>query len=102
MEEKMEALHKNNTWQLAPQPQGKKVVGCHWVFIVKHNADGSVNQYKAQLVAQGFTQTYWIDYDKTFAPVANMNTIMFYYHLRLDVIGLFDSSMSRMHSFMLS
>jgi len=75
MEEEMEALQKNNTWQLVSPPQGKRAVGCRWVFTVKHNADGSVNRYKARLVAQGFTQTYGIDYDETFAPVAKMNTI---------------------------
>ena len=75
MEEEMEALQKNNTWQLVPPPQGKKVVGCRWVFTMKHNADRSVNRYKARLVAKGFTQTYGIDYDENFAPVAKMNTI---------------------------
>lgn len=30
---------------------------------------------KARLVVQGFTQTYVIDYDKTFAPITKMNTV---------------------------
>ncbi|PRQ19007.1 putative RNA-directed DNA polymerase [Rosa chinensis] len=75
MEEEMEALQKNNTWKLVPPPQGKKAVGCRWMFTVKHNADGSVNRYKARLVVKGFTQTYGIDYDETFAHVVKMNTI---------------------------
>jgi hypothetical protein len=75
MEEEMEALQKNDTWELVPPPYGKKTVGCRWIFTVKHNADGSVSRYKARLVARGFTQTYGIDYDETFAPVAKMNTI---------------------------
>ena len=28
MEEEMEALQKNNTWELVPPPYGKKTVGC--------------------------------------------------------------------------
>ncbi|XP_050374637.1 uncharacterized protein LOC126792216 [Argentina anserina] len=75
MEEEMEALQKNDTWKLVPSPHGKKVVGCFGVFTVKHNADGSISRYKTRLVAKGFTQTYGINYDETFAHVAKMNTI---------------------------
>lgn len=75
IEEEMEALQKNNTWELIPLPRGKKTVGCWWIFTVKHNATGSVNKYEAQLVAKGFTQTYGVDYDETFAQVSKINTI---------------------------
>ncbi|EOY08714.1 Cysteine-rich RLK (RECEPTOR-like protein kinase) 8, putative [Theobroma cacao] len=75
MIEEMKALVKNETWELVTPPLGKKPVGCKWVFIVKHKADGSVERYKAKLVAKGFTQTYGVDYQETFALVAKMNTI---------------------------
>jgi len=75
MHEEMEALHKNKTWDLVKLPNGKKVVGCKWVLTIKHKADGSVERYKVILVAKGFTQTYGIDYEETFAPVAKMNSI---------------------------
>ena len=42
---------------------------------MKYKADGTVERYKARLVAEGFTQTYGIDYTKTFAPMAKLNTI---------------------------
>jgi len=56
-------------------PNGKKVFGCKWVFTIKHKANGSVERFKAKLVAKGFTQTYGIDYEETFAQVAKMNSI---------------------------
>ncbi|CAN1170240.1 Retrovirus-related Pol polyprotein from transposon TNT 1-94 [Linum perenne] len=75
VQEEMKALVKNDTWTMVDLPPGKSTVGCKWVFTIKCNADGSVERYKARLVARGFTQTYGIDYMETFAPVAKMNSI---------------------------
>ena len=73
--EEMRALKQNNTWSLVELPQGKSIVGCKWVFTVKYKANGSVERHKARLVAKGFTQTYGIDYTKTFAPIAKLNIV---------------------------
>jgi hypothetical protein len=75
MEEEMHALDLNHTWDLIPKPAGTSIVGCHWVFIVKQNPDGTVDHLKARLVAKGFTQTYGLDYTETFSPVAKLNSI---------------------------
>ena len=42
---------------------------------MKYKADGSIERYKARLVANGYTQTYEIDYTETFSPVAKINTV---------------------------
>ena len=42
---------------------------------MKYFSDGQIERYKARLVAQGYSQTYGIDYGETFAPVAKMNII---------------------------
>ena len=42
-------------------PPGKKIVGSKLVFKKKTEADGTVERYKARLVAQGYTQSYGID-----------------------------------------
>ena len=72
MNEEMVALKANDTCELVPLPKGKNAIGCKWVYKVKHNSDGSVSRYKARLVAKGYAQTYGIDYEETFKPVAKM------------------------------
>ena len=69
MMEELEALRKNKTWELAYLPEGKKAITCKWIFTVKQNPEGKIERYKAKLVARGYSHTYGIDYDETFAPV---------------------------------
>jgi len=73
--DEISTLNKNKTWEISKLPPGKKLVGCKWLFTIKHKADGSIERLKACLVAKGFTQSYGIDYQETFAPVAKLNTI---------------------------
>ena len=63
MNEELDVLHKNNTWDMVNLPLSQSVVGCRWVYKIKTKANGSVEQYKARLVAKGFTQEYGIDYE---------------------------------------
>ena len=51
-------------------PAGKNAIGCHWVFTVNVNPDGSIAWLKARLVAKGYAQTYGMDYSDTFSLVA--------------------------------
>ena len=71
----MQAVKKNQTWNLVRLPEGKQAITCKWVFKTKHKSDGSVDKYKATLVAKGFKHKEGIDYQETFAPVAKMITI---------------------------
>ena len=81
MQKEMRALEKNQTWEMVPRPKGVKPVGCRWIFNLKYNADSTLERYKARLVAKGYTQTYKIDYLKSFEPVAKMTTIWIFLSL---------------------
>ena len=75
MKEELDALHKTGTWDLVDLPLGKSAIGCKWIYKIKTRSDGTVDCYKARLVARGFTQEYEIDYEETFAPVARLSSV---------------------------
>ena len=54
-----------------------KPVGYKWVFVRKRNEKNEVLRYKARLVAQGFSQRPWIDYEETYSPVMDAITFRF-------------------------
>lgn len=75
MQEEIDAIEKNKTWELVEKPNDKEAIGVKWVYKVKHNPDGSVQKNKARLVAKGYAQQPGVDYEETFAPVARLDTI---------------------------
>ena len=83
---------------MVPQPFDKSVVRCRWVYKIKINSDGSIEQYKSRLVAKRYSQQYGMDYKKTFATFAKMTTIHIlvvvalvcqWYFAQLDVKNIF-------------
>lgn len=48
---------------------GKRLIGCKWVYKVKFNPDGSVERYKARLMAKGYNQIKCVDFTDSFSPL---------------------------------
>ncbi|CAL8117065.1 unnamed protein product [Prunus armeniaca] len=51
---RVSALESNLTWSLVPLPANKCPIGCKWVYKVKRNSNGSIEHFKALLVAKGY------------------------------------------------
>jgi len=75
MDEELNQIEKNQTWELVPRPKNKNVIGTKWVFHNKLNEDGKVVRNKARLVCKGYVQVEGIDFEETFAPVARLEAI---------------------------
>ena len=75
MKEEFNSLQKNNTWELVDLPPRRKLVKCKWFFKTKFAADGSPLKYKEILVSNGYSQVHGIDYNETFSPMVNMDSI---------------------------
>ncbi|GKB09485.1 retrotransposon protein, putative, ty1-copia subclass [Tanacetum coccineum] len=75
MNAEMQSMKDNQVWCLVDLPPNCKTVRSKWIFKKKTDMDGIVHTYKARLVAKGYTQTYGVDYEETFSPVADIRAI---------------------------
>ena len=75
MSVEIEAIERNQTWELIVLPKGVKPIRVKWVFKTMLNEDGDVEKFKARLVAKGYAQHHGIDYTEVFAPMARLYTI---------------------------
>jgi hypothetical protein len=92
MIEEMDALDKNEAWDIVELPAGRKYVSSKWLFKNKFNAQGKVEKYKARLVAKGYSQVEGIDFGEIFSPVANLTSIRFI----LSIVVAFDLEVEQM------
>lgn len=75
MDEDIETIEKNYTWDLVDLHNDKDVIEPKWVYKTKYKEDGSIQKHKARLVAKGYSKQPRVDFNETFVPVARMETI---------------------------
>lgn len=56
MQDEIDVIEKNQTWELVERPKEKKVIDVKWIYKVKFNSDGTVQRKKVRLVAKGCAQ----------------------------------------------
>ena len=78
MNEELEQIEKNNTWESIPRPNDKNVIGTKWIFKNNLNENGDAIRNKVRLVCKGYSQQEGIGSEENFAPVAKLEAVMMF------------------------
>jgi hypothetical protein len=69
MKEELDAIGQHQVFgDFVELPEGRKASPSHWVYKIKRDGAGNVQQFKARLVCGGNHQIEGIDYQSTYAP----------------------------------
>ena len=69
------SLLENCTWEVVDPPPGVKPIRSQWVFVIKHKSDGTIDRYKARLVADGRRQRPGVDFNEIFSATFKAATL---------------------------
>lgn len=75
MQDEVNALYENQTWDLVPRNEASKVLQGRWVFRVKDATTHSQARFKARYVVKGYEQQYGENFFETFAPTLQKSTL---------------------------
>eukprot|EP00253_Pinus_taeda_P026785 PITA_26785 len=75
MDEELDQIEKNDTWELVPRSHDKNVIGTKRIFKNKLNENGEATRNKERLAYKVYAQQKGIDFEETFAPVARLEAI---------------------------
>ena len=75
MESEHELLRRNQVYKWVVLPPGVRILPCKWLFVIKRKLDGTVDRYKARIVAGGHCQREGIDFKETYAPLAKFASL---------------------------
>ena len=76
MQEEMESLYKNETWELCDLPKGHCALTTKWIYKRKEGIPGVEHaRWKARLVVRGCSPKEGIDFNDVFSPVVRHTSI---------------------------
>ena len=75
MMEEIKNLDDNDVYETVPTPDGVKPISTKPVMRIKLDKNGNIERFKLRIVARGFVQKKGVNYEETFAPVANLESI---------------------------
>ena len=78
MDEELDQIEKNGTWELVLRPKNKNVINTKWVFRNKLNEDGQVTRNKARLVCKGYAKIEGINIEETFPQLPEWKKFVFF------------------------
>ena len=73
--EELQSLKDNDVWEEVTKPTNRKIVDSRWVFKIKTDAKGEIEQYIARLAAKGYSQLHGPDYDDMFSSVVRYDSL---------------------------
>lgn len=76
LEEELNQIEKNQTWEFFPRPKDKNVIGTKWIFRNKLNENGQVVRNKSRLVCKGYAQVEGIYFEDNLSPVSRIKSII--------------------------
>nr|GEU33204.1 integrase, catalytic region, zinc finger, CCHC-type, peptidase aspartic, catalytic [Tanacetum cinerariifolium] len=75
MQEELHQFDRLQVWELVDKPFGKSIITLKWLWKNKKDEDQTMIRNKARLVAKGYAQEESIDFEKSFALVARLETV---------------------------
>nr|GFD19820.1 integrase, catalytic region, zinc finger, CCHC-type, peptidase aspartic, catalytic [Tanacetum cinerariifolium] len=85
--EELNEFERLEVWELVPRPDQVMVITLKWIYKVKLDELGGILKNKARLVARGYRQEEGIDFEESFAPVARLEAIRIFWHMRTQEYG---------------
>lgn len=92
MQIETDALYKTQIWELVRAPRGVNIFRSRWIYKIKRHADGTVEWFKASLVAKHYTQECGLITTRRFAELSKQHLSVRFSLLMFQMVGKLSNS----------